>query len=785
MAWFQSPAAAKQSALTEVQRILSGSENSKLDRIQQLKATFEKKKLAVETQLSAAVQTQVEESRKGMDLLQKSINSVKEMRSNFDDIDRVWQDINTMLLGYDNFRRIFMARRNLRATLAQLEEYNQIPKKAAEIAEAMKNNAKLEEVWKDVRRLEKLRESVLRESRDVSSSVLNVMGKHFECVITLSEDFRRHLWDILAHAIQFAKSEPETLVRVLKILEMEDRAAQRVRERTTRAAVKKERVTRTRVVRKKKEKPKSDKKKKNKKKKKGKYESSSGSSEEEIIEEDVDPEDEEEDDDALLLPDKMSEACDVIRRTINAQFETRLDGKATNGEDLPHILAHLSQMLEDLTVIQEDVIQCFPPRYNIFELYKEEYQQGITQALLPFLSPFMPLKPGDLLLLAAWTEEYHYHLTRLGIDTETDTLALAVKKKMPEFMKHIESLLGEWVMNLLRVELAGEVDHTPEGHCITHGPEDLFMFTHQQVNVASEKLRGQYLIDVFTACCNALFNYQKQQLSVLSDVGSIDPELICAVVNNHNRASKLTNELRDRCLKLVHVSLEPKTNEMFQAVSKSFITVSRQAVSVLVERIMVDLSPELNSIWTERWVRPDSNVIGDVITTAEDYFKDCQKWLSLAYFFTKLVKELAERLVNYYLERLVENAKVASGSTKDPLALTPANVDKYVSRMEEDDLALRSWFQKYPSIIRTEFAEQILNRLQMISVWLTTPPVNITDCFDTVWDVWEQRTVPVAEAIFKLRTDIDKKLEREALVQLKLKQPPPSTEDPLLRNVDR
>jgi len=105
-----------------------------------------------------------------------------------------------------------------------------------------------------------------------------------------------------------------------------------------------------------------------------------------------------------------------IKEFIKEKFDTALFAKTS----LEQILEITIKLAEDIILIKDKVIQCFPPKYNIFERYFNEYQDNIFNTLHPFVKDenekYLEENKGDLIQLAKWLDKYESILRKVGID---------------------------------------------------------------------------------------------------------------------------------------------------------------------------------------------------------------------------------------------------------------------------------------------------------------------------------------------------------------------------------
>lgn len=88
--------------------------------------------------------------------------------------------------------------------------------------------------------------------------------------------------------------------------------------------------------------------------------------------------------------------------------------------DLIEILDETLAMIKELHIVYYYVIPCFPPKYNIFNLYKEKYLKHIYNIIIPFLNESeLEKNPGQMIPVAKWLNDFDENLKKVGIDINT------------------------------------------------------------------------------------------------------------------------------------------------------------------------------------------------------------------------------------------------------------------------------------------------------------------------------------------------------------------------------
>jgi exocyst complex component 3 len=106
---------AKEAAVREVAKLLPLPES--LASITTIRADYALRQQHNDAQLSTSVMTQVEQARTGIDALQDSQMRINDLRENFELIDRLCRECQTLIEHHDQIKLLSNARNNLNMTL--------------------------------------------------------------------------------------------------------------------------------------------------------------------------------------------------------------------------------------------------------------------------------------------------------------------------------------------------------------------------------------------------------------------------------------------------------------------------------------------------------------------------------------------------------------------------------------------------------------------------------------------------------------------------------------------
>lgn len=208
-----------------------------LGRLPAFLAECNRKKAAIEAQLSSAVRTQVDETRLGLQLLNESAQLMHQMRNNFHAIDSYCRDCKMVLRDSPEIQKVNTARKNLDATTRLLDKFRSLPAQAEALLEELDDSDRaIKSVYKRMRLLFRLRDSARDQQSGSMPGGQGGFSAEFSSQLEESiEELNRsaaavedRVWENIDQATYLAKEDPVTLVRTLEVIEMEDHAMRKV-----------------------------------------------------------------------------------------------------------------------------------------------------------------------------------------------------------------------------------------------------------------------------------------------------------------------------------------------------------------------------------------------------------------------------------------------------------------------------------------------------------------------------------------------------------------------------
>jgi len=486
--------------------------------------------------------------------------------------------------------------------------------------------------------LENFKNESMSRSGYSGGDVQITLKKYFQKVDTLAEEFEAYLWMIARKSLELVKKgQTSTLVRLLKIIETEERADLASNTESKNTDIKGNLSTQTEnnhhlgVVS-----PTS-----------ASYDMNSMRS----------------------IKSYWSRYRIALQDEILRTFTKLYD---ENSSDLNKLLAATDLIIEDFAIIHDDLVPAFPVKYGIFNVFVVEYHRNIYDMLNKVT--MTPLETSQILKLLKWIEDYYSCMsTRFDVNEDLLEPKLLDGKEdrlIDDYMKLIHTKLHDWLVNLMHTESQEfqERSRAPDldqnGYYCTSSAVIMFQMVNQQVDIVAGNSSGRLMGDVITECSDILQEYQRSWIKLIEQEFNkifpknadkkVDPvegllEYCIAVGNDSYRCIDFTEAIIKRVDGLLETSLRGPAKATLTTALDGFVKLSKKCWTVIVDGIVVDIKPALDLLHTTVWY--ENELMKLIVGTLDDYLTDFQPRMQ-DYFFTKFITDLIEKFLLLYIQSL-------------------------------------------------------------------------------------------------------------------------------------
>ncbi|KAJ5168905.1 uncharacterized protein N7482_004499 [Penicillium canariense] len=446
-------------------------------------------------------------------------------------------------------------------------------------------------------------------------------------------------------------------------------------------------------------------------------------------------------------------------------------------EDPDHMEKSFRWFFNDLFTVQQGMQALMPKKWKIYKTYTDIYHRMMHDFLVEFIDD--PEVPADnLLKIIHWSEKYYKKMKKLGW-TPGELQPNLLDDREPELVRQWQSVIinavEEWMDRIFETDKRGLVerqadslDTNADGYFRTKTQADMWRMLHEQVQAAGQSERADVVEGVIDAMFRALKGRQSAWQALIDDecnkakapggdnegvqllqdwlVGVANDQIACIDDNEETgQTGYLTRFKADIEPFVTPKYMATRAASELEALRDGYVDLSTHCLALFVDVVFtVDLSSVLTDLFTSRWY--GEFAIKRITTTFEDYLVDYGPVLHPS-LVEILVEELSDELLVRYLS-----------SVRNKGVKFRRQVDPFTEKFKDDVLTVFDFFKKYED----SFESTIKQKWRLVD-WLVRlleaekgqALVNVYEAFkNEYWDL----QLSWVEAVLRTRDDFERSM---------------------------
>lgn len=588
-----------------------------LEKVDQFKKRVSRKKISVEAMLKTAMQSQLDGVCVGLNQLSTALQDINDIRSNLKEINESFSNLPELGLKLSEVKTKNSIHSQFVTAMDNLKNLFTVPE-SVEKTKQWINEGKLLHAHQSLMDLENSRDDLLYELHKLPNQKQAdkiLLKAYFEEVGKVSEELEKQLRLVLGRTLNTVRKEPTVIVTALRIIEREEKADEFAQTRYSRSN--------------------------------------------------------------FMPPGRPKQwkkiAMEVLEKSVSLRIEgTQISERSNNKMWLvTHLELTRQLILEDLRVVKTLCGPCFPPHYNIVNVFVSMYHNCLSSHLEEIIQN--GLEGNEYVSMLSWIvntyagpELMQHPELNIGIASVGPLLdSNLINELQHQYLSNMEGNYVDWMQKTLETEkqdwincVAPEGDQDGKFH--TAAPVIIFQMIDQNLQVTktiSQALTHKAMIlsmDQVTKYGimygEAIREFKKRHFEDRSRVPFFTHYMI-TIVNNCLLFVELAQQMKHHYWSTDFSKDE--SSAQLNYLLKTYQNLRDEAAQFLLEEAFLDLNSHFHNLITSEWIT-SSNSVNTICVTLDDYFQDYVHHLRVKNF-ESVIKEAENLVAKRYISAMLQN----------------------------------------------------------------------------------------------------------------------------------
>lgn len=449
-------------------------------------------------------------------------------------------------------------------------------------------------------------------------------------------------------------------------------------------------------------------------------------------------------------------------------------------DNIEALLENLGWIFNDLQLVRLEMVKCVPKRWNIFERHVGFYHGELYK----LLNKEIKKEPSaaDILLILQFVKDYY--------DTMESQFQVPKKKLTPplldgketelydDYLKLIVTKLREWYGNFAKTEKEPFIMRTAsplyseKTYLGMTGENDIFRLIYQQIEVAANSGQGRVLAGCIEECAKVLKERQQDWIKIMrqevqkdisevvgeNGVSNVPPGLfdyLMALANDQIKAAGLTEAISAKRAPTLSKKYSARVVQQLDSVLDGFAIAAKATIGGMLDLVFHDVEPAFKQLFiSSAWLK--GKPMRQILDTLTEYMADSQQSQNPT-VFEQFIGDLLDATILRYLAALRNGSHMLKGEKE---------TDKAVIRIKEDVGMLYKLFTE-PGVLEDEDVRRQTDVLSFLLATLEAPINQITVQFQALRQSYWDASLELFELMVKSRKGLDSKDVREIMVSVR------------------